>query len=346
MSAPVRFLSRSMLSAVAAASLLGGCAAFQGSRKIDVSPFSENTVGMLGEMQKFNRPVNWLYLRKYQFLPSVNAVREGLKPLRDLLRGIGLYSTQVVALYDSPLAEDRKISELARYMDDYIRPSLARADTEEIGFSTTDLDAVTKSIRSSKTFLAALGTAQPLVNAAVSRGNVLFDNVEQGAQVAAADINARVEEEFAPLNRNVAQLESLHLASVHGYTLIERYRDGEAGALDSLRDQDPAVAAFLPAKPGPKDLDAAEGFAISRSNNLQALRSQLDAQAEAYRSSLNELEDLRNQTDERSKLGRMTLLLWGRSHRNLAAGISVKPMIDVMGIMKSTASTATKGLVP
>lgn len=345
---PPRVAVRSSSVALIAATLLGGCSAFTGSKRVDVSPFSENTVGMLAEVQRFNRPVNWVYLRKYQNLPSVNAARLKVLPIRTLLRGVGLYSTQVVSLYDSPLSEDRKISELARYMTDYIRPSLADADSSSTGFTIADLDHVVGNIRTSKTFLAALSAAQPLVNATVARGNAMFDEVEGLVQVATADVNERVEAEYAPLKRNMTDLESLHEASIHSYALIQRMRQGEAGALDSLRQQDPAAAGTLPAgkAPGAKDLDAVERYVSERTNTVETMRRQLDPQLEIYRASIAEMEDLRAQTDDRAKLGRMTLLLWGRSHRNLAAGISIKPMIDVMGIVKSTVATGAKGVLP
>jgi len=348
MSGPLQIPPRVTLAALAAATLLTGCAAFTGSKRVDVSPFSENTVGMLGELQQFNRPVSWIYLRKYQDLPSVTATRQAVVPIRRLMRGIGLYSTQVVALYDSPLSEDRKISELASYLTDYIRPSLAAAESTDVRFSASQLDGVVKNIRSSKTFLSALGAAQQLVNAAVAQGNSLFDNLDGLALAAAAEVNGRIEDQYGPLKSNISDLDAMHVASLHSYALLERYRGGDASALVSLRQTDAAAVANLPPgrAPSAKDLDTSEHFIVARSTTIKTLRDQLEPQISIYRESMAELEELRSQTDERARLGRMTLLLWGRSHRNLAAGISVKPMIDVMGIMKSTVATGAKGILP
>jgi hypothetical protein len=348
MSLAPRRLIRALCFAGLAAALMGGCSAFQGSKKVDVAPFSENTVGMLGEMQKFNRPVQWIYLRKYQDLPSVDAARQEILPIRDLMRGVGLYSTQVVSLYDSPLSESRKISELARYLNDYLRPALAEADTSRTRFSAADLDAVVSKIRASKTFLEALSAAQPLVNATVSRGNALFEVMDDLVVRAAADINGRVETEFAPLKASVAELDAMHVSSVHSYALLERFRRGDSSALDSLRALDPAAASHLPAgkSPAAKDLDETQRYLIDRTGTIKSLREQLEPEFSNYRESIAELDQLRAQTDDRAKLGRMTLMLWARSHRNLAAGISVKPMIDVMGMVKSTAATGAKGILP
>ena len=190
---------------------------------------------MLGELQKFNRPVIWVNLKKYQALPSVTAARAAILPIRALLRGVGLYSMQVVALYDSPLSEERKISELARYLTEYIRPALASVDSTDVRYSTAELDKVVGNIRTSKTFLSALGAAQPVVNATVAHGNSLFDSMDGLVMAAAADVGDRVEAQYAPLKQSVAELDSMHVASLHSYALLERFRGGESVALDTLR---------------------------------------------------------------------------------------------------------------
>src|SRR5258705_4478235 len=80
--------------------LLGACSAFESRRKLDAGPFAENTVSMAGEVQRYNRPPAWVYLEEFRALPSVETARREAVVLRDLLRGISLYSTQVVALHD------------------------------------------------------------------------------------------------------------------------------------------------------------------------------------------------------------------------------------------------------
>jgi hypothetical protein len=334
--------------ALVIAGLLNGCATFRGSKRIEVGPFAENTTGMVSELQKFNRPVVWTYLKKYQDLPTIVMARQSVYPIRGLLRGVGLYSAQVVALYGSPLPEDKKISELARYMEEIIRPGLKEDDESGDVISRTELDAVIRDVRSSKTLLEALRKAEPMVGATVSRGNLLFDRTDSLIQVATADVQERIETEFAPLKTRIKELDGMHLASAWSYTQLLRYRSGDASALDSLRASDPAVMELLPAgrKLTSKDLDAAEHFVVDRSTSIKSMRDQLDPQFDIYKANQAELEALRNQTDERARLGRIALQLWGRSHRNLAAGISVPPMIDVVGLMKSTATTGVKSLVP
>jgi len=329
-------------------SLLTGCATFRGSKRVDVGPFSENTVGMVGEMQKLNRSVTWTHLKKYETLPSVLAARDAVGQVRVLMRGVAFYSSQVVSLYDSPLPEERKISELARYMKEIITPNLTASGSPEFQVTPGYMDTLLQDIRSRQTFLSALDAAQPLVRLTVTAGDMLFDRAENNVQRAGADINAGIEAEFGSLRRRIEELDALHVASVHSYTLLLQFRGGDPAALDSLRLGDAGIREYLPygRTPAAKDLDAAERFVVERSTTIKSLRDQLEPEFLIYKENQAELEAMRNQTDERARLGRATLFLWARSHRNLAAGISVPPMIDVVGIMKSTVETGVKGVLP
>jgi hypothetical protein len=302
---------------------------------------------MIGELQTFTRPAMWTHLKKYQTLPSVAAAQQSVGRVRVLMRGVALYSIQITSLYDSPLSEDRKISELARYMEETIRPGLTNAAPSDLKLTPGYMDTLIHQIRLRKTFLKALGAAQPLVNLTVKAGDMLFDDLDQTIEAASADISAHIEAEFGSLKLRVAELNEMHVASVRSFALLQRYRAGDQAALDSLRLNDPVVGRLVPGQPPTsKDLGAAEAYVIDRSTKIKTLREQLEPEFVVYRENQAEMEVLRTQADERARLGRAALFLWARSHRNLAAGIQVPPMIDVMGIMKGTVSTGVKGIIP
>src|SRR5512134_3175286 len=98
-------LGSRVLAALVVAGLGSGCAAFKATKGIDVGPFAENTVGMIGEVQRASKPVMWVHLKKYQTLPSVLEIRKAFLPTRTLMRGVALYSTQVVSIYGSPISD-------------------------------------------------------------------------------------------------------------------------------------------------------------------------------------------------------------------------------------------------
>jgi hypothetical protein len=331
-----------------AAAVLAGCSRLRGSRRLDVGPFSENTMGMVGELQKLYRPAVWTRLKKYQTLESVTQAQATVNDVRVLMRGITFYSTQVAALYEAPMSEDRKVLELARYMNENVRPNLPTTTSSAFPVTQGYMDTLITNIETHKTMLAALGAAQPLVSLTVAAGDQLFDRLDSDIRTAANEINAGIEAEYAQLKARITELDQMHIISVRSFTQLQRLRAGDAAALDTLRQIDNGLRELLPAgrNPSSKDLAAAEKFVIDRTNTIKLFRDQLEPDFSVYRECQLELEMIRTQADERARLGRITLILWGRSHRNLAAGIPVPPVIDVVGVMRNTINTGVKGVVP
>ena len=345
--APRPALAR-LLPLVLAAPLLAGCASFKSTQRLDVGPFAENTVGMIGEVQRATKPVVWTYLKKYETLPSIREVRHAYAPARTLMRGVALYSTQIVSIYESDLPDPRKSQELARYLDEAIRERLKANPRADLFLTQGRLDSAVAKAMSSSTFIGALGAAQPVVSAALSYGNSIYDSLDTKIDLAAADIDARIEAEFAPLKRQLDVVSDLQLLTTGRYTLLARYRLGNDAALDSLRAQDREAAEAMPAgkRPSAAAIDATERRILSQLETTTALRADLEHQFEVYRAEQAELDAIRIQARESTRLGRITLILWARSHRNLAAGVTVPAAIDVMGMVQSAAGKASGAVLP
>jgi hypothetical protein len=321
-----------------------GCSLFRSERRLDMGPFGENTIAMVGEMQKFNRPAPWVYLKKYQGHAKVGEILPTLVASRRLMAGVAFYSMQISSLNESRLSEARRVRELARYLDEIVRPVLPIESGAETTFSQEELDDVLKEVRRSETFLGGLAAAQPLVNAVQFRGLQIFNLLDEKVAAAATAIGGDVEREFAPLKRNIIELEQLQERAMEGVTLLYKYRLGEAEALPALRTVYPPVAEQLPAgrTPTAKQLEAAELELVGQLQRIKLLKEQLGPEFTIYKETQRELEMLRIQAEDRARMGRVTLVLWSRSHKNLGLGVAVPPAIDMMGMLK-TASGAVAG---
>jgi hypothetical protein len=64
-------------------------------------------------------------------------------------------------------------------MQENVRPSLASIDTAGQFITQAELDGAIRGMRSSKTFLAALGAAQPIVSASLGFENTTFARIAQ-----------------------------------------------------------------------------------------------------------------------------------------------------------------------
>jgi len=337
-----------MLALALIAPLIAGCATFSTTRRLDVGPFAENTVLMIGEVQRATKPVVWIHLQKYSSLPSVMDTRRATEPARSLMRGVALYSTQLVSIYASDLPDRSKTAELSRYLDAAIRTRIESNPAAESFITQQSLDSAVAKVRNADKFMTALARAQPVISAALSYGNVVFDSLDMKIDVAATDIGNRIEADFAPLKVQIAALTDLQLRATRGYTLLSRYRLGDPSALDTLRAQDPEAAATLGAgrRPTASAVDAVEKRLLSQLRTMASLRTDLLEELAVYEAQHVELDQLRNEAQEASRLGRITLIMWARSHRNLAAGVRVPAAIDVMGMVRNAAGHASGSIVP
>jgi hypothetical protein len=87
--------------------------------------------------------------------------------------------------------------------------------------------------------------------------------------------------------------------------------------------------------PTAKQLEAAELELVGQLQRLKLLKEQLGPEFAIYKETQRELEMLRIQAEDRARMGRVTLVLWARSHKNLGLGVAVPPAIDVMGMLKA-----------
>lgn len=326
------------------APLAAGCSSFKSTQRLDVGPFAENTVGMIGEVQRATKPLVWTHLKQYESLPSIQVVREAYAPVRTLMRGVALYSTQIVSIYESDLPESQKSQELADYLEDAVRQRLRNNKQADPYLTQRILDSALSRVRAAPTFIGALNAAQPVVAGALGYGNAVYDSLDLKIDRAAADIDQRIETAFAPLKRQLAEVADLELNSTARYTWLSRYRLGDTTALDSVRAHDPEAAKAMPAgkRPTPAAVDTTEQRILSQIETIARLRGHLEQQFEEYRAQHRELDSIRIQAREATQLGRTTLILWARSHRDLAAGVKVPPAINLLRVMQS----ATDRVVP
>jgi hypothetical protein len=326
-----------------------GCSVLTTTHKLDMQPFAENTVTSIGEMRKIEAPPVWIRLRPYFSDPAVLEARKTAQPLLDLVRSVNAYSLQVVSLNESRISEKSKCRELARFLEGASqRAMLKEGDTAEIALTAERLAPIMKDIASREKFMDALQAAEPIVNAVLARGLDLSDQVDESISRAVASIEVKVQAQYRAMLANRAALLVLQERAMQAQAWAEGIEFGDDAAVDELRKNVPGVAEYLPAgkKPTPKDQQGLVVALAAQALRIKAALDQLDPQYQAYRESILELDNLRARTTENAKLARSVLMVWARSHKNLARGVEVPPMFDLSKVILSAAGTAAKGIVP
>jgi hypothetical protein len=349
------FPSRLLLTATLLSFLAGssGCSTVRGSRKLDMQPFAENTVTAIGEMRKLETPPIWIRLRPYFSHPSIVETRAITKPLVELVRGVNAYSLQVVSLNESRIAEPNKVRELVRYLRGASQLALLQeADSAEVRLTPERLEQILKDIEKRETLMDALQAADPIVNAVLARGFELSDAVDVSIMRSSAAIEAEVHVQYRDVLEDRANLVRLQEQTARALVVAQRLASGDEAAAAELRSMRPPLAELIPEgrKPGRKEHQAVVEDLATQAAQIKLALDQIDPQYQAYRESILELDTLRAGKVENAKLARSVLLIWSRSHKNLARGVEVPPMFDLAGIIsasaKGAASTVTRGVVP
>jgi hypothetical protein len=107
-----------VLVCVSILSLLGGCAKFTSSRKMDAGPFGENVTIMMGDVSADVRKP--FYIKKYVDGPSRDEYQAEWNNMKKTMRGVVLYSSQVVNISQSPMTERKKPNALAATLKEII----------------------------------------------------------------------------------------------------------------------------------------------------------------------------------------------------------------------------------
>jgi hypothetical protein len=320
------------LSCIIVLSLLGGCAKFSASRKMDAGPFGENTTIMIGDVTADVRKP--FYIKKYIDGPSRDEYEAEWNNMKKAMRGVVLYSTQVVNIAQSPMTERKKPNALAATLKEILDP-MPDQRLAEFRLTREQINDWIRNVEIQDTMLAALTEAQPLIDRVANYVDASFERVEAALNKLIRDIDKRMDAQWHLNRENVEGLYALQNLTFRSYDLLYKFREGDPAALDALRENDPALKS-LPGKGrsvSDKELEATEFDIMARLKNLNAIREQIMPQVERYLLEARERDELYSQHKETGKKLRTTMMLWSRSHRNLAAGIPVPPEIDLYNVM-------------
>lgn len=333
--------ARCMMTGIAMAvllSLLGGCAKFTATRKMDPGPFGENVTILMGDIAADVSSRQAFHIKPYLYGPNLEDYQAEWANMRKTMRGIVLYSTQVVNIAQSAMSERNKAKELARTLRE-VTANAADQRFAEIGMTRESLAALIKEVESQQNMFDALDKAQPLVDAISTYVDRSFEQVELALTKVVADINMRMDARWGLTRSNVEALLALQGRTIKSYALLYQYREGDAAGLDALLENDPALHSALgkDRQVSDKELEAAEAQIMARLKNLFSLRDHVLPQVDQYLAEARERDDLYRQHRDTGKKLRTTMMLWARSHRNLARGIPVPPEIDLYNVLIGSA---------
>jgi hypothetical protein len=328
--------------------LVSSCSIFQSSRKIDMSPFSDNAGTLFSEAVKISRPFQWKHLKPYTSVPEFQHLAISSKPLILALQGIVFYSNQVVAINNAKLSDKEKNRQLARYLSEVMEKALKDQKLDSLQLDKLKAAAVLENIRNAETYLDGIAAASPIINNVVLAIQRRLDEIQDEIPLILLAFDREIERGFGATRTNYLRLWGLQEKMMLSVTRLYRARMGDRTELDSLLQENASLSHYFTssAQASPAQLAAAETYLFEQLRQVDTLIHQLDEAKALYIAKQDELIAWRMQVDEKLRIARTVMSIWAQSHRNLGDGIPVPPLFDVAGIASGLVGGAAKTVIP
>ena len=325
--------------------VISGCStyrAFKASRRVNLTPFAENTIAMTSDINYGLWEARPVYLRPHVNGPEVQKYAEKWGKIHRVLNGIVAYSVEVVTLSESLLNGPERAVALADFLERMLQPVLEEPKPE-LHLTSEQLLEIIETVREQEKLLDALSAAQPLVDE-VSRSTVEVLNDMNLAQKNAADeITQSIDLEYAEILQFTETLKDQQIIALQNVQRLHDYRHGDSGSFQTLMKSDASLKEVVQneEKPSTADLQAIEQRLIYKLSVIKSLKEQLGPDLEMYRMQQKELDDLLRIMNTSLKKAKISIIVWARSHRKLAAGITDPAKIDIFNLMNDAARTMT-----
>jgi hypothetical protein len=332
---------RKLVSLVVLLALLTGCSYVRESKHLDFKPFAEYTITLAADIEYGLSRNKVHYLREFINDPALAAHGEMWDGVRIILKGVVAYSVEVTTLGGSTLSGPERCDKFAEFLDDLVRPVL-RTYPGVLHADEADLDTLLTNIRSQKDLLGALGQAQPLIDELARVSDQVFDRVVDDLDIITDYLVTKIDSMNADVILFANLVRTGQAQVFHSLVLLGDYRRGDPEALPKLLELDPQLRELIDAddKLTIKEIQAIEERLLFKAQKAREFKEQLAPDLELYRLQQAELADLFNNARRQLTKARITVVVWSRSHRNLAQGIVDPAKVNIFDLTKKAIDTA------
>lgn len=321
--------------------VLAGCSYIKPTKHLDFKPFAEYTITLAADIEYGLSRSTVHYLREFHNDPVIVEHGHMWDGVRMILKGVVAYSVEVTTLGSSTLSGPERCDKFAEFVDNLVRPVL-RTYPGVLRATEGDLDMLCMNIREEKDLLGALGQAQPLIDELARVSDGVFDGVGDGLDVVVDYLVTKIDSMNADIigyHNLVRTLQSNVFAAL---VILGEYRRGDPTAMQRLFELDPQLIELTDndIKLSIKELQAIEDRLLFKAQKAREFKEQLAPDLELYRNQQAEAAALYNNARQQLTKARITIVVWSRSHRNLAQGIVDPAKVNIFDLTKKAIDTA------
>ena len=319
-----------------------GCSTFKKTTEANLTPFAEQTITMAGSVNYGFMSVRPVYTRQYlEQTPEVIELVAMTQEIRKIMRGIVAYSIQVVTLSQASKEGPERAQGLADFIEELLKP-VVEQKRQELSFDEAKLNEMLENIRKQETLLDALRAAQPLIDEVSSVAEVYFEEYAVQKDTTIEALYQAVDEEFeAVLNYEVFLRETQAYVLTNLELLYEYYK-GDDTALETLRQRETPALSKINMDDGldNRELIQAEDILIERILVINTLRSNIKPRLDMHAMQKKELRDLDFEMNQILQRTKAAVMVWQRTHRAMAAGITYPADINLFDVTKRIVQVA------
>ncbi|MBK8869715.1 MAG: hypothetical protein IPN19_01385 [Elusimicrobia bacterium] len=291
---------------------------FSGSESVNMTPFAENTLLLLSELDYGMSPEDIAVAQKYMDLedPNMKELRSLVLIQRTFLKGIVEYSLKIVALGQSNLSD----REQAKAYHDYLRGLVewfVKTGQDRGSPTTEQYKAVLEKVVAAQDLLSGLRAAQPLI--------LRFN-----------EINLALAQEIAKIKAKVVEKTLVR---------IDQEFEGTVGLALTVHREKEKLAKVLQ-----KSIENDSGASLKeksrRYEEADELSRVVATNVTAYLSAKTLISRVVQNHDDMIRRGGKTIYLWTNAHKKMASGIKNPaewfPLTDVSTLV----GAAKKSVMP
>lgn len=320
--------------------ILAGCTAFKSTKKINIAPFAENAVSIVGEIEYGLSKGRAIHIRSFIDGPNVQEYEKTWQKLSMFLKGIVAYSIKVVTISISDLDENKKANMLADYLE---KLAVNIFDEPDVGFemTQTQYNNSIENIRKAETYIDAMNGAQPIVDEVSRVANKIIGELKVAQENARTEVADRIVTEHESMISFRKSLKVSKTKTFRSIDFLTKYKFGNKAVLDSLFNLDPQLQDYI--QPGEKYTlevqNRIENRLMFRLETIRKIQEQIFPELEQFRTEMTELDNLIAIADRGINQSRAAIAIWRQSHQTMASGITEPAAIDLFGITKAAVRT-------
>jgi len=292
---------------------------FVGEEVEDVTPFAQKTVEVLGVQNIQVRDDEFIYLR---FLidddfVELDELQAGIARV-DLFRDqVIAYSVDLVRVTELYSADADRVRAYADGIDKQLRESFVGGGVA----TAAEWDSLMGDIRAQPDLLAALRTAQPLINTAGAFYEELIREIETvQLDAVRTEFDRRILAEYSSVLEYIDAAYATRDEALSALASIELARRGDTDAWERLQSS-PAARGLKSNDPNSREVAELQTALEADVARFSGVLQNLDQDVDDYKTNRAELDRLESEVLSALEVARLQFLTWSRSHQALASGI-------------------------